>query len=96
MNINLTVIIRSKPAHTAPLEVLLQNLVANSTKEEACIQYELHHSTEDENIFILHEIWKDQQGLDLHNQEPHLIAFGKAVAELVEGPVTIYKTKIIS
>ena len=96
MNINLTVLIKSKPTHSATLAVLLHNLVANSTKEEACIQYELHQSTEDEDIFILHEIWKDQQGLDLHNQEPHLIAFGKAAAGLLDSPATIYKTKIIS
>lgn len=96
MNINLTAIIKSRQGKAETLEVLLHDLVSNSRKEEACIKYELHQSTEDENLFIFHEIWKDQQGLDQHDQQPHLIAFGKAAADLLAGPVVIYKTKVIS
>ena len=96
MNINLTAVIKSKPAKAETLKVLLLNLVANSRKEEACLKYELQQSSEDENIFIFHEIWRDQQGLDLHEQQEHFLAFGKAATELLADSPVLYKTQVIS
>lgn len=96
MKINLTAIITAQPGKAALLKPLLLDLVANSTKEEACIKYELQQSNDDENIFIFHEIWKDQAGLDLHDKQPYLVAFGQQAGEILSGPVVIYKTQIIS
>jgi quinol monooxygenase YgiN len=74
----------------------LQQLVITSTKEAACLQYELYQSSEDENVFVFHETWVNQQGLDLHNQQPHLQLFGKQAADIMDGPVIIYKADRVS
>jgi quinol monooxygenase YgiN len=75
---------------------LLQQLVIASTKETACLQYELYQSAEDENLFIFHETWANQHGLDLHNQQPHLQSFGKQGADIMDGPVIIHKADRVS
>jgi quinol monooxygenase YgiN len=55
MPINLTVILKSKPEGVETLKSLLLELVQNSTKEAACLQYDLHQSIENPTNFIFHE-----------------------------------------
>lgn len=71
MSIFLTAIIKAKPEHQQALKCLLDSLPEYSRKEAACIQYDVHHSIEDENIFILNEEWESLEGLDLHNEQPY-------------------------
>jgi quinol monooxygenase YgiN len=95
MYIYLTAVIKSTSGNVAVLKSLLLDLVNHSTKEEACLQYELHQSEEDQNIFIFHETWRDQAGLDLHNQQPYIKALSDN-GTIIDGPVIIYKTQKIS
>lgn len=92
MQINLTVIIKSKPEDTEILKSLLLDLVQNSKKETACLQYDLHQSKEESNTFIFHEIWENQNGLDNHNQQPYILSFFKNSTLLLQDPPILYKT----
>ena len=96
MSIYLTAILQCKPTHSETFKVLLKQLEFDSNQEEACLKYELHQSIEDENTFIFLEIWQDQEGLDLHNQQPHLKSFQVNVADIIAGPAIIYKTQIVN
>jgi quinol monooxygenase YgiN len=92
MAINLTVILKSKPESIETFKSLLLDLVQNSKKETACLQYDLHQSDEEPNTFIFHEVWENQDGLDLHNQQSYLQTFFEnAKLYLQEAPI-IYKT----
>ena len=91
MSIYLTAIVKSKKETTAALRTMLLDMVANSRKEEACIQYDLHESPVD-NTFIFQEEWKDQAGLDLHDQQSYILAFVAQADTLTEG-IVIYKTE---
>lgn len=90
MSIYLTAIIKSKPDTVAQLRGVLLDMVANSRKEEACIQYDLHESAED-FTFVFQEEWKDQTGLDQHNQQPYILAF-VAQANSITDEIVIYTT----
>jgi len=46
MSIYLTVIVKSKPEKKEELRTLLLNMVYQSRKEGACIQYDLHEVTD--------------------------------------------------
>lgn len=92
MSIHLTALVRSKPGKSADIKPLLLELVSASKKEEACLQYELYHSTEDENLFIFHEEWASEEDLQLHNTGEGISTFIKASAEVLDGPITIFKT----
>ncbi|SDH50641.1 Quinol monooxygenase YgiN [Pedobacter terrae] len=94
MSIYLTAIVKSKQESTAELRTVLLDMVANSRKEGACIQYDLHESTSDQT-FIFHEEWKDQAGLDLHNKQPYILGFMAQAGQLTD-EIIIYKTKKIA
>lgn len=96
MKINLTAIVKSKPKHTEEIKTYLLNMVMNSKKEEACLQYDLHQNNEKPNIFVFHEIWKDEKSLEEHNSKPYIQDFVKVAATLLEENVIIYKTQKIA
>ncbi len=91
MSIYLTAIVKSKAETVAELRTMLQDMVANSRTEEACIQYDLHEAG-DTNTFIFHEEWQDQAGLELHNKQPYLLDF-VAHADRLTDDIVIYKTE---
>lgn len=93
MSIYLTALVQAKADSIQEVKILLTNLVKNSRTETACLQYDLHQSADDEKVFIFHEEWQDQEGLNLHNTQPYILDFVKKSTELLASPVTIYKTK---
>lgn len=93
MKIYLTAIIRSKPEFLQEVSKVLQNMVVQTRKEPASLQYDLHQSTEDENVFVFYEIWADQAGLDLHNSQPYLQEFQKMASEKLVSLPEVYLSK---
>ena len=87
--ISITAIIKSKKENTQQLHSLLNDLVTETRKEAACVRYDLHHA---ENVFIIWEEWKDQTGLDLHNNQSHLQYFITKSETFVAAPIQVYKT----
>lgn len=96
MSIYLTAIVKSKPGQSEPLKALLLDLVAASRAESACIQYDLHQSEEDADLFLFQEEWASEEGLALHNSQPHLAAFGEQSKDLREGQIIIYRTQKVA
>ncbi|MFW0714686.1 putative quinol monooxygenase [Pedobacter sp. N23S346] len=94
MSIYLTAIVKPKPETKAELRTLLLNMVLQSRKEDACIQYDLHES-EEKDLFIFQEEWKDQAGLDLHNKREYLLDFIGKSSLLTDG-IVIHKTSKIA
>lgn len=87
--ISITAIIKSKQENIDEVKNLIQNLVTQTRKEEACIRYDLHAA---DNVFIIWEEWKDQAGLDIHNSQPYLQEFIQQSESLAAAPIQVYKT----
>jgi len=96
MKIYLTVILKAKPGNSAALKSALQNMVVHSIKEKACLQYDLFQTLEDENTFIFQEIWENQAGLDLHDEQPYIKEFREKHLMLTEGNILFYKNNKIA
>lgn len=96
MNINLTAIIKSTEGNAEAMKSLLLQLLAESRKESACIQYDLHQDQENKNVFIFHEIWESQEGLDQHNAQPHIKQFVTDSASIIDGPASIHKIQKVA
>jgi quinol monooxygenase YgiN len=92
MKINLTVIIKSKSEYREELKMILKDLVENSKKETACVQYDLHQNIDDPNIFILHEVWKNKDGLDLHKEQSYSLKFNRTSQIFLEEKIVVYVT----
>lgn len=87
--ISITAILKSKKENIEQVQSLLNNLVTETRKEAACVRYDLHNA---ENVFIIWEEWKDQAGLDIHNNQSHLKDFIAKSENLVSAPIQVYKT----
>jgi quinol monooxygenase YgiN len=92
MKIYLTALVKCKAGTTAQMKGFLDQLVAASKQEEACLQYELYQSAADETQFIFHETWASEEGLDQHVKQEHFQLFSQQITELIDGPLSIYKT----
>ncbi|SDQ13345.1 Quinol monooxygenase YgiN [Chryseobacterium soldanellicola] len=95
MKIYLTAIIKAKEEHRDEVLDVLQNMVKETRKEEANELYSLHQGIDDKNHFIFYEIWKSEEGLAQHNQQPYIKAFGALINEKLQEKPQIYLTNII-
>lgn len=95
MKIYLTAILKPKKEKIQDLKPILADMVLNTRKESACEKYELQQSLDDETVFIFHEIWKNQESLNAHNQQPYIKNFAEKVPDLLEKPAEIYLTKLV-
>lgn len=87
--ISITAILKSKPENREQVKNLLNHLITETRKEAACVRYDLHNT---ENVFIIWEEWKDQPGLDIHNNQSYLLDFINQSENLVSSPIQVYKT----
>ncbi|WP_083382149.1 putative quinol monooxygenase [Flavobacterium commune] len=87
--ISITAIIKSKKENIEVVKEMVHNLVVNTRKEAACVQYDLHYS---ENVFIIWEEWTNQAGLDIHNEQSYLIDFIANSETLLASPIQVFKT----
>ncbi|GAA4151974.1 putative quinol monooxygenase [Chryseobacterium ginsenosidimutans] len=95
MKIYLTAVIKAKEEHRAEVLEVLQSMVKETQKEEANELYTLHQGIEDKNQFVFYEIWKSEEGLAQHNQQPYIQSFGALVDEKLQEKPQIYLTEII-
>lgn len=92
MPIYLTAVIKSKTAHRDEVRGTLLNMVTESRKESACLQYDLYQDDSDPNIFVFQEIWASREGLDAHNEQPYIRAFRALLGKLEINP-DVYLTQ---
>ena len=92
MSVNVTAIIKSLSGKSEELKAVLLELVAGSTQEAACIQYDLHQVADEPNVFIFHEIWQDAKKLQQHNNTAHVLKFKEDAALLLAEAPAIYIT----
>lgn len=95
MKIYLTAVIKAKEEYRTEVLNLLQNMVTETVKEEANEYYALHQGIEDKNEFIFYEIWKNEEGLLRHNQQPYIKDFGAIADEKLQEKPQIYKSHIL-
>ncbi|MCY0967684.1 putative quinol monooxygenase [Chryseobacterium wangxinyae] len=95
MKIYLTAIIKTKEEHRTEVLEVLRNMVKETRKEEANELYTLHQGIENKNHFVFYEIWKSDEGLKKHNEQPYIKAFGDLIDEKLQEKPQIYLTEII-
>lgn len=76
-------IIRAKAGKAKLLAEVLRGLVAPTQKEDGCLIYDLHRSSEDPDLFVFVEKWTSAETLKKHSMSPHLMALGARKEELI-------------
>jgi quinol monooxygenase YgiN len=71
--VTLVVILRAKEGQEPLLEAELHALVAPTRREEGCLQYDVHRSTDLPSQFLLHEVWETREHHTAHTRTPHFL-----------------------
>ena len=89
MSLSLTLLaeLKARPGKSGELGERLQALVEPTRREDGCLGYVLHRSSEDADVFLLYERWRSRQDLDLHLATPYLLDFFARAPELLAGDV---------
>jgi quinol monooxygenase YgiN len=71
--VTLLVVLRAKEGQEVLLEAELRALTAPTRREDGCLTYDLHGSTEGPGTFLLHEVWASREHHRLHTKTPHFL-----------------------
>ena len=82
-----------KPGKKEEFLSLVEELIAESRKEEGCISYDLHEDINSPNCLAFIEEWKDEEAIKIHNASPHFTTIVPKLEELREknSEVNLYK-----
>jgi len=71
---------------------LVEKLVAESRKEDGCIEYFFTKADGAENEYAFIEKWESKEALELHRKTPHFIELVPKITEFRESSaLTIYE-----
>ena len=79
----------AKTGHGSDLERALLTLQTASRGDRGCLEYSVFSDLNDENRFVMHEEWTDQELLAAHNREAHVREFLAQAEELLSEPFAV-------
>jgi len=78
--------VEAAAASQGQVAMMLRQL-ADASRKEGALRFEVLQRTTDPNQFVLLEIWKDQPALDMHASAAHTKRFREQVAPLLLAPI---------
>ncbi|KGH28503.1 putative quinol monooxygenase [Comamonas testosteroni] len=96
MQLTLLAFIRAKPGLGDELGRRLGNLVEPARAEPGNINYDLHRSNDDADVWVLYENWKGPADLAAHFELPYMKAFVAALPEVLEGEMDLRRCAMVS
>src|ERR1700681_2370990 len=87
---------RARSDNSEPLGAALAALVEPTRLEAGCLNYDLHRSVDDADVWFVYENWRSPEGFDAHMLSEHLQAFLKAMPDLVVGNIDLRRFRMIS
>ena len=67
----------------------VQPLIKGSRAEDGCIDYGLYKSTEETDLFMMVEQWKDLEIFEKHTASAHFIQFGADASSMMAAELDI-------
>ncbi|SVK37477.1 antibiotic biosynthesis monooxygenase [Luteibacter aegosomatis] len=96
VQLTLIAFIRAKPGLGDELGRRLGALVEPSRAEAGNINYDLHRSNDDPDVWVLYENWKAEADLTLHFEQPYMKAFVAALPEVLEGEMDLRRCSMVT
>lgn len=73
-----------------------REIVDSSNTEAGCLSYTLYQDPYDNTRFIIVELWKDQQAIDIHFEKSYFKAFGEKTNDWMEKPSEVQIFDVIA
>jgi quinol monooxygenase YgiN len=87
---------RARPGQTQALGSALSALVYPTRAEAECLNYNLHRSIDDGNVWFVYENWRSAEGLEAHMRAPYVQTFLKVAPDLVAGDIDLRRFSMIT
>jgi quinol monooxygenase YgiN len=87
---------RARSGQNQALGAALAALVEPTRLEAECLNYHLHQSADDLDVWFVYENWRSPEGFDAHMRTTHLQAFLKTTPDLIEGDIDLRRFSMIS
>jgi quinol monooxygenase YgiN len=94
--LTLIAFVRAKPGHGDELGRRLRTLVEPARAEPGNINYDLHRSNEDPDVWVLYENWKAPSDLAAHFELPYMKEFAAALPEVLEGDMDLRRCAMVT
>jgi|BarGraNGADG00312_2_1021985.scaffolds.fasta_scaffold03992_5 quinol monooxygenase YgiN len=87
--------ITAKPGDRDKIISISQDVIGPTRSELGCISYELFASTQDKDVLVMFEQWKNREVLETHMQTEHFKAFGAAIKDMIakELEISVYSAE---
>ena len=82
-----------KPGTEGAFRKELEQVVAATRAEAACLNYDFHQAVEEPTKFVAYENWTSRAGLEQHAKSAHIRTFRQNCAEIFAQPakITLWK-----
>lgn len=94
--LTLIAFIRAKKGMGDELGRRLWTLVEPARAEPGNINYDLHRSNEDPDVWVLYENWKNASDLTAHFELPYMKAFVATLPEVLEGEMDLRRSAMVT
>lgn len=88
--------IRAKSGHSEELGRRLKALVEPSRAEVGNINYDLHRSNDDADVWVLYENWLSSADLTAHFEQPYMKEFVALLPDVLEGEMDLRRCTMIT
>lgn len=88
--------LKVKKAAVEAAKLAALEIVAPSRAETGCLNYDFHQQLDDTSIFIWHETWASMAAIEAHGASAHFREFSRKIEDLVEEPLQLTFTKMVS
>lgn len=83
--LKIVAVVTAKKEYQKDIEKALHNVVDGTRTEEGNVSYDLHVDIKNPLKYIIIEVWKSQEALNIHNATVHFNEFKKAIEGKIEG-----------
>jgi quinol monooxygenase YgiN len=73
------------PGKDTELAALLTELAQEVRAEPGNVAFAVHRLRDDQNVFLVYEIYEDEHAFRAHTSTPHSLIFNQRIKTLVEG-----------
>jgi quinol monooxygenase YgiN len=81
--------LKGRPEKRDELLTVLRGFVDPTRAEAGCVEYHLHISDTDANLFFFYENWRTRKDLDEHLEMPYLKSFFDRRMDLLEKEIDL-------
>ena len=89
-------LVKAKPGMEETVKQELLALVGPTRTEEGYINYDLHRSNDDPDVWVLYENWRSSADLEAHFQLPYMKEFVAHLGEILSGEMDLRRCSMKS